>query len=141
MVALLVLGICAVPAADALRTGANAALVAAAKARELRCLKSHMESVLAEPYQNLAEAAREDGRPTTYSLGDDGACGPRFVFIARYERKYQMAEKFLTTSNSTAIERDNAMLHITVASTDPTDPAPAASANGGSYSFTTLVIR
>jgi prepilin-type N-terminal cleavage/methylation domain-containing protein len=144
MVALLVLGICAVPAADAIRNGATAAQVAAAKAKELRCMKSHMEWVLAEPYQNLAAAATEDGSHSpAYSRAEDASCIARYVFIARYERKYQTAEKLLTTANSTALERDNAMLRITVAPTSPTetDPAVAAATSGRTYSFTTLVIR
>ena len=141
MVALLVLGVCAVPAVDAIRSGANAAQVAAAKANELRCMKSHMEGVLAEPYDNLAAAAREDGRPSTYSRVGETSCIDRYVFIARYERRFQTPEKFLTVANSTQAERDSAMLRITASPTDPGDPLTIPATGGRTYTFTTLVMR
>ena len=141
MVALLILGICAVPAADAMRAGTNAALVAAAKARELRCMKSHMEYVLAEPYDKLAAAATEDGTPSSYTRLGDTACIDRYVFIVRYERKYQTAEKVLTQANSSAADRETAMLRITVSPTDLSAPVPAGATSGRTYTFTTLVAQ
>ena len=145
MVALLVLGICALPAADAIRSGANAALVAAARAQELRCLKNHMEFVLAEPYERLAaEAEARLGAtppPPAYYRAPDTACGERFVLIQHYERKFQAAERILDAANSTLAQRsENGMLRIVVAPADPANPA-AAAPDGRSYTFTTLVIR
>lgn len=141
MVALLLLAVCAVPAANAIRASATAATVASAKARELRCMKSHMELVLAEPFERLAAAVTYDGTPSTYTLAADAACMARYVTIVRYERKYQTPEKVLTLANSTAAERDAAMLRISVTPLDPRS-GPVKDGEGAyTYTFTTLVIR
>lgn len=141
MVALLLLAVCAVPAANAIRGSATAAAVAGAKARELRCMKSHMELVLAEPFERLAAAVTYDGAPSTYTLAADAACMARYVMIVRYERKYQAPEKVLTLANSTAAERDAAMLRITVTPLDPRSGPVKDDEGAYTYAFTTLVIR
>jgi len=83
MIAALILALCAVPAANAIKNGLDAATVGQSKAAELRCVRNLMETVLAEPYFNLnaaAEAATSDG-VTSYSLPRDGACDVRTVRI------------------------------------------------------------
>ncbi len=83
MIAALILALCAVPAADAIKNGLDAATVGQSKAAELRCVRNLMETVLAEPYFNLnaaAEAADGNG-VTRYSLPKDGACDVRTVKI------------------------------------------------------------
>lgn len=53
LVATVVLALCALPLADAVKNGIDAARIGSEKAQELRCLKNRMETVLAEPYQDL----------------------------------------------------------------------------------------
>lgn len=158
MVALVVLAVCAVPAAEAIRGGTTAAAVAADKANELRCMKNRMETVLAEPYDRLEnearlalEAEKENEPSATYSLDEDagyaarqdGACMARWVFISYYERKNGSPEKYLTKDNSTVGERQDALLRITVAPTKKRDEVATSSAGkyGHTYTFTTLVWR
>ncbi|HEX9174016.1 MAG TPA: hypothetical protein VF861_15290 [Telluria sp.] len=141
MVALLLLAVCAVPAARAIRGSATAVAVASAKARELRCMKSHMELVLAEPFERLAAAVTYDGAPSSYSLAADTSCMARYVMIVRYERKYQGPEKVLTLANSTDAERDAAMLRISVTALDPRSGPVKDDEGAYTYTFTTLVIR
>lgn len=137
MVAVLVLAICAVPMGEAIRNGVNASSVAAAKARELRCIKNTMETVLAEPYQSLyAVAAGKDQpatfpMPATFAAPADGSCDlPPLVSIARYEFEDGGTEVWLDGNPSaTSAQLESPLLYITV-----------AAANGG-YSFTTLVAR
>ncbi len=83
MIAALILALCAVPAANAIKNGLDAATISQSKALELRCVRNLMETVLAEPYFNLnaaAEAAGSDG-VTSYSLPKDAACNARTVRI------------------------------------------------------------
>lgn len=128
MVAVLVLAICALPLADAVRNGIAASTVGADKARELRCMKTMMETVLAEPYMNLRDAALGMGTASRYSQPAAGGCVLRNVFIATYEREAGQPEVFLDTSaDSTRLE--SPLLYVTVSSPD------------SGYSFTTLVTR
>lgn len=137
MVAVLVLAICAVPMGEAIRNGVNASSIAAAKARELRCIKNTMETVLAEPYQSLyAAAAGKDqpanfAMPATFAAPADGSCDlAPLVSIARYEFEDGGAEVWLDGNPSaTGAQLESPLLYITV-----------AAANDG-YSFTTLVAR
>jgi Tfp pilus assembly protein PilV len=83
MIAALILALCAVPAANAIKNGLDAATVSRDKALELRCVRNRMEAVLAEPYFNLnaaAEAAGSDGI-TSYSLPKADGCDARTVKI------------------------------------------------------------
>lgn len=127
MIALLLLAVCALPMAEAVKNGVTASAVATESARELRCTKNTMESVLAEPYDKLSNAALGKDTASGYSQPKDGACLARKVYIARYEREYGKSEYFLKTSDSSA-RLEAALLYITVASD-----------NG--FSFTTLVAR
>ena len=128
LVALLVLALCAAPLAEAIRNGIDASTIGAAKARELRCIRNQMETVLAEPYQNLWDAARGRDLPSSYSQPVDAACVAREVYIARYEHEYNGSPVFLDAGAS-ASRQEAALLYVTVSS-------PASG-----YSFTTLVAR
>jgi len=128
LVATVVLALCAVPLADAVKNGIDASRIGSAKAQELRCLKNRMETVLAEPYQDLWNAARGRDVASSYSQPADAGCSiAREVYIARYEHEYGKAPRFL--DDSAAPDRlELALLHITVSTP-------------GGYAFTTLVAR
>lgn len=128
MVAVVILAICVLPLAEALRNGLAASSVGADKARELRCMKDMMETVLAEPYYLLSDAALGKDTASRYSLPKDDACPVRNVFIAKYEDELFKNPVFLDASAGAA-RLDSALLYITVSS-------PASG-----YSFTTLVAR
>jgi prepilin-type N-terminal cleavage/methylation domain-containing protein len=123
MVAVVLLAVCAVPMGEAIRNGIAAATVGADKARELRCMKNTMETILAAPYQTLWEASMKDGG-ISYPLPEDAACADvvRTVSITMKE--------FSGTAPraATVAERESALLQVT-----------AASDKG--YSFTTMVSR
>ena len=87
-----------------------------------------METVLAEPYPNLANAALGKDTPSSYSRPADAACLARNVYIARYEYEYGKSPVFLDDS-APSWRLESALLYVTV------------SAPNGSYSFTTLVSR
>lgn len=128
MVAVVLLAVCAVPMADAISKGLLAADVGVAKARELRCMKNTMETILAQPHQTLWGAALKD-RAASYVLPADAACADvvRKLTISLYEHEANKAPVFLPAG--TALERArSAMLHV------------ALSTNTG-YGFTTLVSR
>jgi prepilin-type N-terminal cleavage/methylation domain-containing protein len=131
MVAVLLLAICAVPMGNAIRNGIAASGTASDKARELRCMKNMMETILAEPFYKLSDAALGISQPSSYSLPADGTCPVRQVFIAPYEDELGSGagkDPVFVSLNDEA-RRELALLYITVA-------AP----NGG-YAFTTLVSR
>jgi hypothetical protein len=127
LVAVLLLALCAVPATEAIRTGVGAADIGPTRMQELRCMKTKMESVLAQPYQNLASAAVGQW-PTLipgegYSEPKGGGCPRRDVYIVKVRRPYNSAG----FSDGNADEL--AMLYVSVSSPDT------------SYAFTTLVTR
>jgi Tfp pilus assembly protein PilV len=115
MVAVLLLALCALPAANAVKNGLNAADAAPTRAAALRCMRDKMETVLAEPYANLL-AARNGNQPTTYSDAAVGGCVTRKVYIDVYP-----------SSASVDASGWTALLRVDVVSPDT------------SYSFTTLV--
>jgi Tfp pilus assembly protein PilV len=115
LVAVLLLALCALPAANAVRNGLNAADAAPKRAAALRCMRDKMEAVLAEPYDNLL-AAQNGNQPTSYSENAGGGCVERRVYIDVYRQD---------GSGSTASA--TALLRVDVVSPDT------------SYSFTTLV--
>lgn len=129
MVAVVLLAICAVPMADAIRNGIAASAIGVDKARELRCMKNTMETVLAEPYPTLWTAARGKDTPAAYTLPADASCTDiaRQVTIALYEHAAGRSPVFLAPG-AAANQRESALLHVTVASDK-------------GYSFTTLVAR
>lgn len=117
LVAVLLLALCALPAANAVMNGLNAAGAAPTRAAALRCMRNKMESVLAEPYANLL-AAQNGRAQTRYSEPKDEVCVERRVFIGVYQ---QQSGGSLDTASSTVLLR-----------VDVVSP-------GTPYSFTTLV--
>ena len=116
LVAVLLLALCALPAANAVKNGLNAADAAPKRAAALRCMRDKMEAVLAEPYANLL-AARSDTQPTTrYSQNKDSSCVARQVYIDVYPPNGSIDASGWT-----------ALLRVDVVSPDT------------NYSFTTLV--
>lgn len=130
LVAVLVLALCAAPAANSVKTALAAPAIAGAKMRELRCMKNQMETVLSEPYQNLWNAARGTAQATSYSKPADASCGARNVYIAKYQAEYGKSPVFLPFPDTlTEQQLENVLLYVTVSSPDT------------SYTFTTLVAR
>lgn len=127
LVAVVLLALVAVPAADAIKTGLDASRIAAAKAQELRCMKNAMETVLAEPYQNLWNAALGRTRASDYSKPADNACPAREVFISRYKHLYDKSPQFDPKGDEKELEA--VLLYVTVSSPQ------------SDYTFTTLVAR
>lgn len=128
MVAVLLLAICAVPMADAIRNGLMASNVGMDKVRELRCMKNTMEIILAEPYQTLWEvAAAPENDPVAYALPTDAACDGvgRTLDIVLCEQCGEVPVPLTTTDTE---RRASAMLFITLTSDH-------------GYSFKTLVAR
>ena len=116
LVAVLLLALCALPAANAVKNGLNAADAAPRRAAALRCMRDKMEAVLAEPYANLL-AARNGNQPATrYSESADGGCVERRVYIDVYP-----------AGGSVDAAGWTALLRVDVVSPET------------SYSFTTLV--
>ncbi|QBE65460.1 prepilin-type N-terminal cleavage/methylation domain-containing protein [Pseudoduganella lutea] len=84
VVALLLLSVCLVPAANALRDALAAPGNTAQAGRDLDCVSARMETVLAEPYHRLLAAARTLTTASSYSTDATTACPAVSVFIARY---------------------------------------------------------
>jgi len=89
--ALLLLSVCLIPAANALRGAINVPADSALAARDLDCVSTLMESVLAEPYGNLYAAVGEPDAPSAYStpagasaLATAPDCPPMTVTITSY---------------------------------------------------------
>ena len=131
MIAVILLAIVAVPSADAIKNGLDAARVARDKAQELRCMKNEMESVLAQPYQRLWADARGTAQPA-YARPADASCRGREVFITKYQHKYGGTPVFIGYPEQAGKdeEREAVMLYITVKLPGDTG-----------YTFTTIVAR
>lgn len=84
VLALLLLAVCLVPASEALRDAVAHAPGADAAARDLDCVSSRMELVLAEPYQRLLASAGNAGTPSSYSAAGADGCPAIAVYITRY---------------------------------------------------------
>lgn len=89
LLALLLLSVCLIPAANALRGALGTPAAGLQAARELDCVSALMETVLAESFGDLLAAAGEPEAPSRYSTpGDAGAsapgCPPITVTITRY---------------------------------------------------------
>jgi Tfp pilus assembly protein PilV len=115
LIAVLLLALCALPAANAIQNGLAAADAAPTRAKALRCMRDKMETVLAEPYDNLL-AAQSGNQKTSYSENAGNGCPERKVYIDVYKQ-----DGFGVTASATAL------LRVDVVSPDT------------SYSFTTLV--
>lgn len=126
IIAALILALCAVPAANAVRNGLNAAQAGQAKGRELRCIRNHMETVLAEPYQNLSDAAI--GK-RSYHLDADSDCIARDVAITQVQFDGVRLTPFSNITNPTEVQKDLTLLQVKVSSPD------------SDYTFSTVVAR
>lgn len=84
LLALLLLAVCLVPASEALRDAVAQAPQAGNAARDLDCVSSRMEVVLAEPYQRLLASAGDAAAPSAYSTAGAEDCPAIAVYIARY---------------------------------------------------------
>jgi Tfp pilus assembly protein PilV len=115
LIAVLLLALCALPAANAIKNGLNAADAAPGRAAALRCMRDKMEAVLAEPYANLL-AARKGKQQTSYTESADSVCVRREVYIDVYP-----------SNGSIDASGWTALLRVDVVSPDT------------NYSFTTLV--
>jgi len=124
VIALMLLAVCLLPAADALRNAVAAPDAAASAARKLDCVSSLMETVLAEPYNRLLSFATASGA-SPYPIPDDAACPQRSVTIARYGKTSNRSFGFGAT--------DDYLLYVSVALADPAD--------GNPFTLTTLVAR
>jgi Tfp pilus assembly protein PilV len=85
MLALVLLAVCLVPAMNAVRDATIAPKIALQGAQALACLRMRMETVAAEPYQLLLNAAGAPAAPSVYSLAADLNCPARDVMISRYD--------------------------------------------------------
>lgn len=125
VVAAVLLALCAVPAANAIKNGLDASGATQAKGRELRCLRNHMESVLAEPYQNLSAAARSNA----YHRDADSDCIARDATISQVQFDGANLTPFSSIVNPTEVQKDLTLLLVTVSSPD------------SDYTFSTVVAR
>jgi Tfp pilus assembly protein PilV len=116
LIAVLLLALCALPAANAIQNGLSAASAAPSRAKALRCMRDKMEAVLAEPYDKLLAAQNGNQPVGAYSEAANGGCVARKVYIDVYKQ-----DGFGETASATAL------LRVDVVSPDT------------SYSFTTLV--
>lgn len=128
LLATLLLAVCAAPAADAVRNAIAAPQASAGQLRALLCLKSQMETVIAEPYQNLLGAAAGSSvASVAYSLAADAGCPARNVYIS----KVSVDMNGITSYPSV----DVGLLQVIVALASP------ASATAPSMSLGTVVAR
>lgn len=81
VIAALMLALCAVPAANAIKNGLDASQASQVKAAELRCVRNLMETVLGEPYNNLSAAYDKGMKSGFYNLPQDANCARRTVSI------------------------------------------------------------
>jgi hypothetical protein len=89
-------------------------------------MKNMMETVLAEPFDNLLAAAN-GSKASSYSRPAGNGCGVRNVFIAKYEHRINSAPKELEEPASA----EDTLLLVTVSAPEP-EPG---------YTFATLVDR
>lgn len=122
--ALLLLAVCLVPAANALRGAVQAPIVTADAARKLDCVGTLMETVMAEPYARLLSLATTGGA-SAYPVPNDTACPARTVTIARYGNN--------STGKIGPGGSGDYLLYVSV--------ALANAADGNPYTLTTLVAR
>lgn len=128
MIAAVVVVLCAVPAANAIRNGITAGQAGPARSAELLCVRNLMEAVLAEPYLNLNTAAElaDSSGATSYSRPREGACGMRTVAITLHQFNGSALTKLVSTDDE---QRKTALLKVKV------------SLQNSDYSFTTVVAR
>ena len=123
LLALSLLAICLVPAANALRGAVQAPGASAVAAHNLDCVSTLMETVLAEPYARLLSLATSSG--TANYPSDDPNCPARTVTIWRYGNN--------STGRIGPGGTGDYLLYVSVALKNPAD--------GNPYTLTTLVAR
>ena len=121
LVAALMVALLATPAADAIKNGIDANRVSQTKAAELRCVRNQMETVLAQPYLSLNQAAGK------YSVAADATCDIRKVEITRKLFDGVNLTDLATTASD--VQQQTALLLVRV-SMDKSD-----------YAFSTVVAR
>lgn len=124
VVATLLLAVCLVPAANALRAGLAMPDIAADASGRLGCVKAAMESVMAESYFKLLAAARARTVATSYSTPAAGNCPAINVYVTRYDP---------TTPPYYFTSTDTGLLYVQVRLADPVLTGAAA------YTLTSLV--
>lgn len=117
--ATILLALCLVPAVNALSGAVRAPADSAAAARNLDCVSSLMETVLAEPYVRLLAAA-STGYPDPGAAG----CPARKVVITRYG---------IESGRKIAAGNSDHLLSVSV--------GLANAADGNPFTLTTLVAR
>lgn len=122
--AMLLLAVCLVPAADALRGALQAPGASSDAARKLDCVSALMDTVMADSYARLLSLATSSGA-AAYPVPDDPSCPARTVTIARYGNN--------SSGKIGPGGTGDYLLYVSVALRDPAD--------GNPYTFTTLVAR
>lgn len=123
--ALLLLGVCLIPATYALRDAVAAPAGNALAARNLDCVGTLMETVLATPYDQLFALATSNG-PSAYPVPVDPNCPARQVTIQRYGND---GNRQLGPSATPSAY----LLYVSVALANASD--------GNPFTLTTLVAR
>ena len=123
LIAAVILAVCAMPAADAIRSGIDAGRIGQSKAAELRCVRNQMDTVLAEPYFVLNRAA---GTPV-YDLPADATCAARTVVLSL--KQFDGANLNDLPANSSDEKKSTALILVQVTLAD------------SNYSFSSVVAR
>lgn len=84
ILALLLLSVCLIPAANALQGALAAPRASSQAALELDCVSSRMEAMLAEPYTRLLAAAGNGADASSFSTEQNAQCPAIKVAITRY---------------------------------------------------------
>lgn len=129
MIAVTLLAICAVPMLDAIRNSIAASGMVANKARELRCVRNTMETVLAMPYQTLWNAAPGQDAVVDLALPPDAACDSTpLITVSRVEFDNTTKKLIPLDPAATGEQLETPLLYVSVGARD-------------GYAFTTLVAR
>lgn len=123
LIAAVILALCAMPAADAIRNGIDAGRVGQSKAAELRCVRNQMDTVLAEPYFVLNRAA---GTPA-YNLAAEAPCAARTVVLSL--KQFDGANLNDLPANASDEKKSTALILVQVTLANST------------YSFSSVVTR
>jgi len=123
-VAVVLLAVCLVPAANAIRGSLAMPAIAAEADARLTCVKAAMEGVMAESYFKLLAAARARTVATAYSTPAAGNCPAINVYATSYNPN---------TSPYYFNGTDTGLLYVQVRLADPALGAAAA------YTLTSLV--
>lgn len=84
LLALVLLSVCLIPAANALRGAIAVPAGSALAAQQLDCVSALMETVIAEPFGDLLAAAGEPDAASRYSTVAGAQCPAMTVTITRY---------------------------------------------------------